>query len=842
MRNKSGRGIGIVWKAIVVAVMLLALTWGGEKISVMASTMDAGVMPASTPATTASPSAISAGGECTPLDLVLLIDQSDSMRYNDPENFRIIVMRHLLQILLTDLETTCPTTSYQVAVVEFGDEAHTALGPVNLAQFKGENLTKSLDNLEKYFSEHGFSETDMPHYLGRTNHGAAFEEAARDLTLMAEGHPTGKAKQAVILLTDGWPCVGSWGCSIQDDHMDRQAYMQYLISDVIPQIPDDAQIWIVALNDKTPYLKTVGSAFAQIAESHGGKLIDLPYNKTMVPIKVHEVFSKITGRREQQVGCGDPLYIPPYLGMVTLYIYKDSRISTEVQLGAGYRLQGGKSVGDKDAVAFSGLIDYHLDKGGASEIYRFFAPPAGVWQIVSAQGGCKNLEATLQAVDEERGLFDLQVFDARGNVLTGQAFVWPQCRNCDANHSDPHNPLKPSISIRFAFQGGGPGENISAFIEQWRGVWPHSDACALNLSAVVTAPDGTKYKIPLVADKQNLRLWHFVKPLPVDQGATREHPYQVSFEGIGPSITAVHEEEGKIQSVCDLKHPIEVLKETPPLFSYVTVGVPVVHLQMVEPKPGSRVPVWRAVSLFKLVQPPVDVKLQVIDEQGKVVPLAEVFGEAGEGVSAKVVSQKEGEEDLPLRLEGNAYVGQIAFRSGWGGKVCVHAKVNGYNRSKYFFSKEEERFCFSRVQPLYWLVFYGKWIVLLLILFVMVSYWIFIIQPFRGQLLLTHNGKTTFVDLNVGRLRLFPTISRRVPADAALPVEKVIVEHAGPNKITVHLKGEIEDSVILSPNEEAYANQLRLKWVAGGSSVPGGMDSNMEWGGTTLSSEEDDWY
>lgn len=837
MRNKSGRGSGIVWKSIVAVWILLALTWWGKGINVMASTMEAGVMPASTPATTAAPSAVSAGGECAPLDLVLLIDQSDSMRYNDPENFRIIVMRHLLQILLTDLETTCPATSYQVAVVEFGDEAHTALGPVNLAQFKGESLTKSLDNLEKYFSEHGFGETDMPHYLGRTNHGAAFEEAARDLTLMAEGHPTGKAKQAVILLTDGWPCVGSWGCSIQDDHMDRQAYMQYLISDVIPQIPDNAQIWIVALNDKTPYLKTVGSAFAQIAESHGGKLIDLPYNKTMVPIKVHEVFSTITGRREQYAGCGGLLKIPPYLGMVTLYIYKDPRISTEVQLGDGYRLQGGKSVGDKDAVAFSGLIDYHVDKGGASEIYRFFAPPGGGWRVVSAKGGCENLELTLQAVDEERGLFDLKVFDADGNPLEGQAFVWPQCRNCDANHSDPRNPLKPSITIRFAFQGAEKGQNASAFLEQWRGGWPHSDECALKLSAVVTAPDGTRYEIPLVADKQNLRLWHFTQPLPVDQAATKEHPYQVALKGEGPSL------DRKSKSIkCDKESPpIEVLKETPPLFSYVTVGVPVVHLQMVEPKPGSRVPVWRAVSLFKLVQPPVDVKLQVVDEQGKVVPLAEVFSGAGEGVSAKVVSQKEGEENLPLRLEGNVYVGQIAFRSGWGGEVCVQAKINGYDRSKYFFSKEEERFCFSRVQPLYWLMFYGKWIVLLLILLVMAAYWIFIIQPFRGQLLLKYHGSTTPIDLNVGRLRLFPTISKRVPADAALPVEKVIVEHAGPNKITVHLKGEVEGSVTLSPNEEEYVEQLRLKWVAGGGVVADGGSMETGWE-TTPMSDESDWY
>ncbi len=126
-----------------------------------------------------------------PLDIVLLLDQSGSMRGNDPENNRIVASKALIRYLAGFWS---PTLDHRLGVVNFGDRLPAdpadevmpllALDSVNSA--RGELISARLEAMD----------------LGNTNFVNALRRAAE---LFAGARSDESRQRAVVILTDGQP-------------------------------------------------------------------------------------------------------------------------------------------------------------------------------------------------------------------------------------------------------------------------------------------------------------------------------------------------------------------------------------------------------------------------------------------------------------------------------------------------------------------------------------------------------------------------------------------------------------------------------------------------------------
>ena len=368
---------------------------------------------------------------CQGLDVVFLIDQSESMVYNDRYRLRSSAVKTAIDIIGDNALYYCPGLQHRIAVLGFGSESPQS--PATVVYIPPTVISPTLENLTAWKRMRDtelkprIPEADS---LGATDHLAAFRAAAEILQQWQQ-EPLGDAprKRAVILVTDGGPCPyvtqlpdGRVRCDWRE-YQNRRGYLEAMEEFADPlgiyfpwrgaDNPESVYLWLIAFNDATGtsgYLQdeTLLSAWKRIARNHGGEVRILPRKTTRelanteLTSIVADILDPLLGSNLKKWDCREPIWIQPYLNNIAIiHVFRqganpgvsldDVEVSIRVQFGGEEidRVVRGESMRKRIAVN-----DYTRD--GPNERYVFNFPPPGQY-IIEVRGAdiCRDVEVRI---------------------------------------------------------------------------------------------------------------------------------------------------------------------------------------------------------------------------------------------------------------------------------------------------------------------------------------------------------------------------------------------------------------------------------------------------------------
>jgi len=283
---------------------------------------------------------------CFPLDIVFLIDQSESMSRshggglpNDPYYLRKYAVDWVITWLGDNVLTYCPEVVHRIAVISWGSEARIDMSLTLIAP-------KNEDVWETRRAE--LKENIVLDSIGETNPLLAFE-AARTVFNNASRLDNNRRKQVIVFVTDGEPYFeGMVGPGTEyTSHMVDQVLeifpfsenlmeQEICIQDAVNTYGDyhaipvsnknqclldnkvdengfleSTYIWAILLNKGSDYLAAVQDDIEQMTGQHAAETYRLIDNSD-IPVTFLEIMSRLSGIKADRIGCG-PVFIEPYL-------------------------------------------------------------------------------------------------------------------------------------------------------------------------------------------------------------------------------------------------------------------------------------------------------------------------------------------------------------------------------------------------------------------------------------------------------------------------------------------------------------------------------------------------
>ena len=379
---------------------------------------------------------------CVGLDLILLVDHSGSMSgykgqpASDPNNVRIESVKFIIDQLFINRLTFCPDTIHRIAVIGFGGSTELQLPPTAIDI--GPNSSPQV--WERRRDE--MFQAIRPLNLLNTDFELAFD-AARDLLTGPALGPLPDAtprKRAIVVLTDGNPCVGS-ACSVgSNEEFDAVGYMQ---DRLLPKLSDPngpfapwqsagydpakhVYIWLVAINNAPLYLeaqkgtRSVGDLWREITEAHGGYVYSLGQHPRDIPGTYVKILNQLLGSNLESGGferveCGQPVYVDPYVQRVFFHFLKDS---SEIPVSLRFPddqivlSNGGLVSGPPGLIDDQARLINSYQRFGPIERYALDRPPAGMWDVQTSCEAVVVYKQTLMAqVDLLQPVGTLPQFD-----------------------------------------------------------------------------------------------------------------------------------------------------------------------------------------------------------------------------------------------------------------------------------------------------------------------------------------------------------------------------------------------------------------------------------------------
>lgn len=742
------------------------------------------------------------GAICYGLDIVFLIDQSSSMSggagnpANDPQQNRINAPRYALDWLANNRLGLCNQAIHRIGVVSFGGAARVDVD-LALTEIRPE---RQIDWSNQQSDLEG---NIQPDDLGATDPMRAFQLA----DAMLDGAPplgNELRKRAIILLTDGQPCVSGVGCSFdatdpintiylanlvnfvhenltfEDSLRDQDAAFQaaleqYSKFEDIPQAQLDSifeqypvtapemfastYLYIVAMNSSTPYLTIVGKSFGDLSNEYGGQLIDLPNNLNAVPRVFNEILSSLAGVTPTLLGCGN-LAVDPYLSGATLDIFKIAD-GLEVNI-----LHNGKSLsrGQGD-LAYFGVNEY--GEHGAVEHYRFVQPPAGLWQIDAAN--CDGIEASYIQ-------FSADVAQTKPDRMIPN-------HNVPGKTFDENHPFFLEYQIQ------------DKELEKPLNLNPDYP---LDLKAIVTAPDGTKTEITMgfVADGKWVSGRKVENPDGTSVASVEGSPipvnqlgkYSVEVIGMAPCVV-----DPNIPDRCP-EADFEVLRDNQG--TYTTGDVEPFQLAVLEPVDQGNIPLHTGV-MQGLKNAPINITVQLQDRDGN--PTSYDTYITGDVESAIQVTLSANGEVQPVTgitvdTEDPTRLHLVTELPAYQEENILMVDINpdGYDFNKYIPSGLPVVVKFTRADPWYSNVIFWRVarIILLVLLAILLAIFIYNrMNPVRGSLKFTSGESTQSVSLYTGWRK---SVVRPSPVVAnKLGISRIVAKQVEPQSNTARIQVQL---------------------------------------------------
>jgi len=702
----------LIRRGIIIIVAVFALILGGK---------GRGLFVSMHKAIAVAPDIETWQTRCVALDIVFVVDQSTSMKWNDPLKNRIYAVQVAMDWLVTNRLGMCPQVVHRVGIVSFGEKPEVDLPLTPLDVDSEEEWEKKKEDLLRSFG---------PKDMGTTDQWAAIKKAKELLDSASYLSGPYPRKRAIILLTDGWPCVKALGCSMEHDSMDKRAYMRQfqgwvsnniyfapsllareqalnaLSAKYAPKSPPSQEInrvlsehpvsnedlwksvyiWIIAMNDRTDYLKVVGDSLKAIATSHGGALFSLKENRSEVPVEFDRVLSRLLNIQPERQQCGD-LYVDPYLEALVINVYKNAE-GVKVKIASGeYALEGGKDAGTRPGAEsyFAKKVVYTYN-GEHNEHYTFILPHPGKWKISSTV--CDAFQALVLPLDpsvsssEEGGTFPM--YHPRGN-----------------ERYDPQHPFYLHFHILHSsklvkeFMGAS---NLPPLVDAGQCEWEDRDGnvqkadCGLRMVAYILDPEGKEIEIPMKFVPSS-KEWQTAQPIPVDVIGT----YQVHIEAKAHCLGDEASRQSK--PYCHNGEYVVIPKDALTLSYQVTKTV-AFRLEVVAPRGtiGAHLSLWPG----RLRPMPLVVRVRAVDENGNTLPIARIFPNSGNSLRAMVqIGKLTREVMLHSSPDGNTMEGDI---DDWGstgnGEIKVEI-VGAYDSTHYQPLSDTATASFLRRDPLW---------------------------------------------------------------------------------------------------------------------------------------------
>lgn len=157
--------------------------------------------------------------------------------------------------------------------------------------------------------------------------------AANDILSDWRGQPLGEVsrRQAVIMLTDGEPCVANRGCppqtySLTVDLMDDLADITDQFGDEFPYYglgnPESVYISTILLSRRSQR-DTSWDTWEEITQQHGGNIYPVISSSLLTKV-INDALDPVTGSGREPLECGDPKWIEPYLDNVIIFTHSPS--------------------------------------------------------------------------------------------------------------------------------------------------------------------------------------------------------------------------------------------------------------------------------------------------------------------------------------------------------------------------------------------------------------------------------------------------------------------------------------------------------------------------------------
>ena len=297
----------------------------------------------------------SSGQSCYALDVLFIVDQSSSMSgyggnpASDPTEQRKYAVEAVID-QLTDISLDrCPGIEHRIAVVSFGSEATVDLSFSNINPSNFEDADQLRELLRRNILAKDMYETHPK--LG-------FEEAKELFDELPTSGNNEIRKRVIIFITDGIPSgAGQTFANLYIDQMEQQIAQDFpfdssllkkeqcldglrdrytaldeapsesvnaclaLCPDSTCNYAESTYIWMILFKSFEVYPRGLLDTYRNIAESHGGELIELSQNRQDVPTTFRTLLSDLAGVKASLLQCGK-FVVNPYLRKATLNVYK----------------------------------------------------------------------------------------------------------------------------------------------------------------------------------------------------------------------------------------------------------------------------------------------------------------------------------------------------------------------------------------------------------------------------------------------------------------------------------------------------------------------------------------
>lgn len=410
--------------------------------------------------------ATAAKSDYTGLDVVILIDQSGSMwgaRANDKWGHRIGQTKNIIYRLAEYVDGT--PFIHRVSVVDFGDEASAAFPtPLTLRsdpEEPGKALREAKALVERYVTAKNLQNTNTPD---------AMAVGLKEFEKMAASEHIDGRRRVMLILTDGRPDLPGRGVSLEELRDRIRGHAKELKS-------DDAELWVVGLNDATNYWNEGdGSFWEEIAGAGHARLAETA--STNISSLVQDIVNEWLEVRGTSIG--KEYECPPYLRRVVFNInFGLPRTTVSVTSPGGSEISPSSGGAASSPGTFARFVVDDPQPG----TYKINQDPSRSYSnfVETLSPNVKRLSPAGAASVEAEARIVLQASDSKGQPLEILP-EWPINASLVVTQ-----PSGETVELPAAFKGEGK------FEAKWKP--PATGAYNVRLKGLVTLKSGSTFDV-----------------------------------------------------------------------------------------------------------------------------------------------------------------------------------------------------------------------------------------------------------------------------------------------------------------------------------------------------------
>jgi hypothetical protein len=375
--------------------------------------------------------------QCYSLDIVFIVDQSDSMSQNawatDPTEQRKYAIQAAIDQLADNALDRCPNAVHRISIISFGTTTNVDL---EYGEINPETIDEAIVIRNRL-------KADVKAYsLGQTLPFEAFVKAKEifdtNLSLSTAPPSASHRKRVIIYITDGVPYPTIQGGAVDyiknlgeyinsvfpfNSLLDKQENCLSILKDRyqnldkapqeevnkcfsdypvdVNELANSTYIFGLFMHSDAVYTPALNAAWGKIFLSHWGELIYLSNNRQEVSNSIRQILSRLIGVKLDVVNCGN-IAVNPYLKRAIFTFFKiDQRLNVTLTYqdasGQVHKITSGQP-GPNGGFDIG---EYVPD--GPNERYVFNKPYPGIWQL--SADNCSGLDAYYDPIKVQPGQY-----------------------------------------------------------------------------------------------------------------------------------------------------------------------------------------------------------------------------------------------------------------------------------------------------------------------------------------------------------------------------------------------------------------------------------------------------